>query len=247
MQAPAHSLCVNVHARQCDHQWLLCSTAIMGPCRKPTVPPFAEGISIREMARWRMKILGHFMWNMFKSGYFCDFKHKSWYICSFYLWTLSCNRVIPLALANVLELPLCRVSWESLSVCNNRIRHRWSLTSVSYEMEVNEQETFSASFMLYLSEALDDDDTIKMFHLINSPLMKHVLYSLKRANATIVSLNKRMDEDNTVTTLEHQVWDLEIRVNDLKQEGCCGSMCVWGILEDTPGSVNGKVISPCKN
>ena len=111
-------------------------------------------------------------------------------------------------------------------------------------MEVNEQETFSVSFMLYLSEALDDDDTIKKFHSIMSPLMKHVLYSLKQANATIVSLNKRMDEDKT---LEHQVWDLEIRVNDLKQEGCCGSICVWGILEDTPGSVNGKVISPCKN
>ena len=142
MQAPAHSLCVNVHARQCDHQWLLCSTAIMGPCRKPTVPPFAEGISTRQVARCRMKILGHFMWNMFKSGYFCDFKHTSWYICSFYLWTLSCYRVIPLALANVLELPLCMVSWESLSVCNNRLRHKGSLTSASSEMEVNEQETF---------------------------------------------------------------------------------------------------------
>ena len=124
MQAPAHSLCVNVHASQCDQQWLLCSTAIMGTCRKPTVPPFAEGINTCEVARWRMKILGHFMWNMFKSGYFCDFKHKSWYICSFYLWTLSCNRVIPLALANVLELPLYMVSWESLSVCNNRLRQR---------------------------------------------------------------------------------------------------------------------------
>ena len=28
-------------------------------------------------------------------------------------------------------------------------------------MEVNEQETFSVSCMLYLSEAFDDDDTIK--------------------------------------------------------------------------------------
>ena len=74
-------------------------------------------------------------------------------------------------------------------------------------MEVNEQETFSASFMLYLSEALNDDDTIKKCHSIMLSLMKHVLYSLKQANATIVSLNKRMDEDNTVTTLEHQVWD----------------------------------------
>ena len=51
-------------------------------------------------------------------------------------------------------------------------------------MKKYKQETFASSFMLYLSEALDDDDTIKKFHSITSPLMKHVLYSLKQASAT---------------------------------------------------------------
>ena len=74
---------------------MLCSSAIMGFWRKPTVPPFAEGISTRVVARSRMNILWHLMWNMFKSGYLCDFKHNSWYIYSFYLWTLSCNGEIP--------------------------------------------------------------------------------------------------------------------------------------------------------
>ena len=49
-------------------------------------------------------------------------------------------------------------------------------------MEEDEQETFSASFMLYLSEALDDDDVIKKFHSTMSLLMRPVLYSLKQAN-----------------------------------------------------------------
>ena len=110
------------------------------------------------------------------------FKHKSWYVCSFYLWTLLCNGIIPLALANELELPLRMVSWESLSVWNIGLRHRGPLTSTSSEMEENEQETLSASFMLYLSEAFDDDGNIKKFHSIMSPLMKPVLYSLKQVN-----------------------------------------------------------------
>ena len=49
-------------------------------------------------------------------------------------------------------------------------------------MEEDEQETFSASFMLYLSEALDDDDIIIKFRSIMSPLMRPVVYSLKHAN-----------------------------------------------------------------
>ena len=49
-------------------------------------------------------------------------------------------------------------------------------------MEEDEQDTFSASFMLYLSDVLDDDDIIKKFHSIMSPLMWPVLYSLKKAN-----------------------------------------------------------------
>ena len=67
-------------------------------------------------------------------------------------------------------------------MCNNRLRHRGSLKSASSEMEEDEQETFSASFMLYLSEALDDDDIIKKFRSIMSPLMRPVVYSLKHAN-----------------------------------------------------------------
>ena len=55
-----------------------------------------------------------------------------------------------------------------------------------------------------------------------------------------------MDEDNTVTTLEQQLCDLDIRVDDLEQQGCRGSICVWRILEDTPVSVDAKFPSPCK-
>ena len=53
-----------------------------------------------------------------------------------------------------------------------------------------------------------------------------------------------MDEDNTVTTLEQQVCDLDIRVDDLEQQGCRGSICVWRILEDTPVFVDAKVSIP---
>ena len=55
-----------------------------------------------------------------------------------------------------------------------------------------------------------------------------------------------MDEDNTVTTLEQQLCDLDIRVDDLEQQGCRGSICVWRILEDTPVSVDAKFPSSCK-
>ena len=110
------------------------------------------------------------------------------------------------------------------------------------------EASLTASFLLHLSEALDDDDIVKKFQTIMSPLMTPVMDALNQANATIDSLKKRMDEkDNKIATLEQNVWDMEIRLDDLEQQGRRGSMRVFGVPEDTPGSVDSKVLALCNS
>ena len=99
---------------------------------------------------------------------------------------------------------------------------------------------------MYLGEALDDDAIIKKFQSIMTPLLKPLSDALTQANATIASLRKRIDEkDSAIANLEQQVRDLDIRVDDLEQQGWRGLMRVFGILEDTPGSVDLKILTLC--
>ena len=108
------------------------------------------------------------------------------------------------------------------------------------------QESLSSSFLVYLGEALDDEAIIKKFQSIMTPLLKPLSDALTQANATIASLRKRIDEkDNAIANLEQQVRDLDIRVDDLEQQGRRGSMRVFGIPEDTPGSVDLKILTLC--
>ena len=80
------------------------------------------------------------------------------------------------------------------------------------------EASLMASFLLHLSEALDDDDIVNKFQTIMSPLMTPVMDALNQANATIDSLKKLMDEkDNKIATLEQNVWDMEI---NLVLRGC---------------------------
>ena len=53
----------------------------------------------------------------------------------------------------------------------------------------NVEESFSASFLLHLGEALDDDEIIKKFRSIVSPLLTPVKDALNHANAMIASLS----------------------------------------------------------
>ena len=79
-----------------------------------------------------------------------------------------------------------------------------------------------------------------------TPLLKPLSDALAQANATIASLRKRIDKkDNAIANLEQQVRDLDIRVDDLEQQGRRGSMRVFGIPEDTPGSVDLKILTLC--
>ena len=163
------------------------------------------------------------------------------------IYGLYHDGVIPLALANVLELPLCMVSRESLSVSNNRLRHRGSLTSVSSEMEENEQDTFSVSFMLYLSEALDDD-TIKKFLPFHHVATYETCFIYSKTGQCNRCISKQAhgwgqyyhNSGAAGMWFGHQGrW--------LGSTGLSWIMCVLGILGDTPGSVDEKVLSPCKN
>ena len=109
------------------------------------------------------------------------------------------------------------------------------------------EASLMASFLLHLSEALDDNDIVKKFQTIMSPLLTPVMDALNQDNATIDSLkNVWTKKDSKIATLEQNVWDMEIRLDDLEQ-GRRGSMRVFGVPDDTPGSVDSKVLALCNS
>ena len=72
------------------------------------------------------------------------------------------------------------------------------------------------------------------------------MISNNHANANIDSLKKRMDEkDNKIAALEQNIFETDLGLDDLEQQGRRGSMRVFGIPGDTPGSVDAKVLALC--
>ena len=106
----------------------------------------------------------------------------------------------------------------------------------------------STSFLLQLSEALDDGQIAQKFQSIMSPLLKPVTDALQRCNATIESLQGQLKaKDAHIADLQKKVDDLELQVDGLEQQGRRGSMRIFGIPEDTPGAVDDKVLTLCND
>ena len=109
----------------------------------------------------------------------------------------------------------------------------------------SEQHT---SFLLELSEALDDKQIAKKFQDIVAPLMRPLMDSIERTQATIASLKSDLEaKDGIIASLQQRVDDLEVRIDDQEQQGRRGSMRVFGIPEDTTGELDAKVLTLINN
>ena len=93
-----------------------------------------------------------------------------------------------------------------MSQLKDRLRSSTSSSSVM-ATDTNEA-SLTASFLLHLSEALGDNDIVKKFQTIMSPLMTPVMDALNQANATIDSLKKRMDEKTARSLLLSQTYGI---------------------------------------
>ena len=106
----------------------------------------------------------------------------------------------------------------------------------------------STSFLLQLSEALDDGQIAQKFQSIMSPLLKPVMDALNQCNTIIESLQGQLKaKDAHIADLQKKVDDLELQVEGLEQQGRRGSMRIFGIPEDTPGTLDDKVLALCND
>ena len=123
-------------------------------------------------------------------------------------------------------------------------RLRSSSTSVSADMG-SEQHT---SFLLELSEALDDEQIAKKFQDIVAPLMRPLMDSIQLTQATIASFKYDLEtKDGIITSLQQRVEDLEVRIDEQEQQRRHRSMRVFGIPEDTTGELDNQVFTLIKN
>ena len=132
-----------------------------------------------------------------------------------------------------------------MSNWKNRLRSSGSMNS---EMASSDESSAicNTSFMLQMSEALDDEDIVKKFQRIMSPLLSPIKDALDQANSTFASLQKQMQEkDLVITNLQTKVSDLEISLDDQEQQGRRGSMRLFGVPEVTSGTLDDKVLAVC--
>ena len=102
------------------------------------------------------------------------------------------------------------------------------------------------SFLLQMSEALDDKDIVEKFQKIMSPVVLPIIDALNQANSTIASLQHQLQEI-AISNLQSKVWGMELRLDDLEQQGRRGSVCVFGIPEVIPGTMDDKVLVVCND
>ena len=104
------------------------------------------------------------------------------------------------------------------------------------------------SYLLQMSEALDDKGIVEKFQKIMSPVVLPIMDALNQANSTIASLQQQLQEkDIAISNLQSKVCGMELRLDDLEQLGRQGSMRVFGIPEVTPGTVDDKVSAVCND
>ena len=85
----------------------------------------------------------------------------------------------------------------------------------------------------------------KVLKKIMKPVMEPVMEALKVAKSQIRShpcWSNWIKKDKLICTLQDRVTDSEVRLNDQEKQGRWGSITVFGVPEDTSGSVDVKVL-----
>ena len=102
------------------------------------------------------------------------------------------------------------------------------------------------SFTLGLIEAFKDADVIKSLKMAIQPLISPTTESIKQVMQMNTRLQQQLAErDLTIGKLTQEIEDLKVRADDQEQQGRKGSIRVFGIPEETAGSVDDKILAVC--
>ena len=99
-------------------------------------------------------------------------------------------------------------------------------------------------FTLHLVQALKDPQVAAQFRNAMAPLITPLHDALQQNTAQIGILRAQLAErDDTIQNLQSHVQALEIKIDDLEQHGRKGSIRVFGLPEDSPGTLEDKLLS----
>ena len=99
-------------------------------------------------------------------------------------------------------------------------------------------------FTLQLVQALKDPQVASQFCNAMAPLLTPLQDALQQNTAQIGILRAQLAErDDTIQNLQSHVQALEIKIDDLEQHGRKGSIRVSGLPEDSPGTLEDKLLS----
>ena len=89
-----------------------------------------------------------------------------------------------------------------------------------------------------------DDSFLKKIKSVINPLLTPYEEALSTAYAEIKQLKSQMSEKGTtIRALTKDIQDLQIKCDDIEQQGRKGSIRVFGVAESTPGTTGNKVLS----
>ena len=103
-----------------------------------------------------------------------------------------------------------------------------------------------ATFILKLKEALQTDDIAKQVLSSLQPVIKKLEDAITGLSAINSALRKQVAErDENISRLQQHVDQLEVRSDDLEQQGRKGSIRVFGQPEEEEGRLEDKIIRIC--
>ena len=101
-----------------------------------------------------------------------------------------------------------------------------------------------ARFELNLMQAFKKTQVAAHFREALAPLIAPLSHALNQNTTEVASLRAQLAErDETIQQLQDKVQDLEIKIDDLEQHGRKGSIRVFGLPEDSPGSLDDKLLT----
>ena len=99
---------------------------------------------------------------------------------------------------------------------------------------------------LAFMEAISDPHIIKKLESVFKPIADTITKAINQQSKTLDALRSQLEaKDEVIKRLTKQNEDLEVRIDDLEQHGRRGSVRVFGVPEDMPGSTDDMILSIC--
>ena len=104
----------------------------------------------------------------------------------------------------------------------------------------------SGDMKLAFMEVISDPVIIRKLESVFKPIADTITKAIQHQSQAMDSLRRQLEaKDEAIKKLTKQNQNLEARIDDLEQHGRLGSIRVFGVPEDLPGTTDDKILSIC--